>query len=150
MRIYMDLCCLNRPFDSQDEEKIRLEADAVISILKRCEKGEWVLVGSDIIDYELSKNPDPDKKEKVEILYSISKEKIGMNEEILNRAEYLENLGFSAYDALHIASAEYGGVDVLLTTDEGIIRKVKKNINRIKVEVENPVIWFMEVMRNEQ
>jgi predicted nucleic acid-binding protein len=149
MRIYMDVCCLNRPFDSQKEEKVRLEADAVISILQRCESGEWILLGGDVIEYEISKNPDPYKKEKVGFLYSLAKEKIEINEDILCRGRELEEIGFSAYDALHIASAEYVGADVFLTTDEEIIRKSKKNINTIKVEVENPVIWFMEVMRNE-
>jgi hypothetical protein len=31
--IYLDVCCLNRPFDDQTQERIRLEAEAVLHIL---------------------------------------------------------------------------------------------------------------------
>ena len=148
MKIYMDVCSLNRPFDSQDDERVRIEADAVLSILRKCEDGRWTLLGSEIIEYEISKSPDFEKREKVELLYSISKDRIIMNEKILERAKELERISFSGYDALHIASAEYGGADVFLTTDDGIIRKAKKNINIIRVKVENPVIWFMEAIRD--
>jgi hypothetical protein len=51
MIIYMDCCCLNRPFDNQLQDKIRLESDAVIAILSRCADNEWQLVGSDALDY---------------------------------------------------------------------------------------------------
>ena len=33
MAIYLDTCCLNRPFDDQTQDRIRLEAEAVILIL---------------------------------------------------------------------------------------------------------------------
>ena len=32
MRIYLDNCCLNRPFDDQSKMRIRLEAEAVLFI----------------------------------------------------------------------------------------------------------------------
>lgn len=33
MRIYLDLCCLKRPFDAQDQPLIRLQTEALVSIL---------------------------------------------------------------------------------------------------------------------
>lgn len=38
MRIYLDVCCLNRPFDDQTQDRIHLEAEAVLTILKYIEK----------------------------------------------------------------------------------------------------------------
>ena len=32
-RIYLDVCCLNRPFDDQAQERVRLESEAVKSVL---------------------------------------------------------------------------------------------------------------------
>jgi len=32
-RLYLDVCCLNRPFDDQSQDRIRLEAEAVRVIL---------------------------------------------------------------------------------------------------------------------
>jgi hypothetical protein len=40
-KIYLDTCCLNRPFDDQTQERIRLESEAMLAILSRIEKGEW-------------------------------------------------------------------------------------------------------------
>ncbi|MDM9581860.1 MULTISPECIES: hypothetical protein [unclassified Nostoc] len=42
--IFLDVCCLNRPFDDQTQERIFLEAEAVRLILARCQSGEWQLL----------------------------------------------------------------------------------------------------------
>jgi len=41
VRIYLDVCCLNRPFDDQTQDRIHLESEAVILILKRVRSGNW-------------------------------------------------------------------------------------------------------------
>lgn len=41
MRIYLDNCCLNRPYDDLRDDAVRMEAEAVIAIIDRCEKGVW-------------------------------------------------------------------------------------------------------------
>ena len=66
LRVYMDVCCLNRPFDDQAQDKVRLETEAIVGILKRCGADTcWALVGSDIITLEASKNTDLAKRQKV-------------------------------------------------------------------------------------
>ena len=40
-------------------------------------------------------------------------------------------------------------MEVMLTTDDEIVKKVKVNNNIVKVRVENPVRWLMEVTENE-
>ncbi|MFO7794693.1 MAG: hypothetical protein ACQERB_00840 [Promethearchaeati archaeon] len=64
MRIYLDVCCYNRPFDDQTQEKIHLETEAVLIILSNISLKNWELVGSDIIDFEISKIPDLERKKK--------------------------------------------------------------------------------------
>jgi hypothetical protein len=39
MRVYLDACCLNRPFDDRSQDRIRLEAEAVLAIIERVETG---------------------------------------------------------------------------------------------------------------
>ncbi len=75
MLIYLDVCCLNRPFDNQTQERIRLEAEAVLLILERCEVGTWRLLGSEAIDYEISQIPNMYRRHKVFYLASIAKTK---------------------------------------------------------------------------
>ena len=40
MRIYLDTCCLNRPFDDQSQDRVRSEAAAVSEILNAVRRGE--------------------------------------------------------------------------------------------------------------
>ena len=79
MKVYLDVCCLNRLFDDQTQDKIRLETEAIIGILKRCVDSNWVLIGSDIIGLEISKNPDIVKKQKVLQLHDGSALRIKYN-----------------------------------------------------------------------
>ncbi|WP_373529089.1 hypothetical protein [Nostoc sp.] len=44
--IYLDVCCLNRPFDDQTQERIFLEAEAVLRILAIVQMGDWRLQGT--------------------------------------------------------------------------------------------------------
>ena len=46
LRIYLDVCCLNRPFDGQRQDRIRLESEAVLLILGYCEAGTWQWISS--------------------------------------------------------------------------------------------------------
>jgi hypothetical protein len=33
MRVYLDMCCLKRPFDDQSQPRIHLESEAVLALL---------------------------------------------------------------------------------------------------------------------
>jgi len=144
IRIYMDTCCYNRPFDDQSQERIRLESEAVLLILNRCQTGEWEIIGSDILDFEISKIEDPVRRYKVGSLYSLRRQKIRIGENIRRRAIELQNAGFPALDALHVACAEIGA-DVMLTTDDDLIKLASKSV--LNVRVENPCVWLMEVLK---
>jgi predicted nucleic acid-binding protein len=69
-----------------------------------------------------------------------------LDEDIEKRAIEIENLTFKPFDALHIACAEKGKADILLTTDDDFLRKALQYKNTLKVRVENPVRWIMEVI----
>ena len=50
-KIYLDVCCLNRPFDDQTQGRIHLEAESILTILSLCEMRNWRLLNSEIIEY---------------------------------------------------------------------------------------------------
>jgi hypothetical protein len=70
MRVYLDLCCLKRPFDDQGVPRVRLEAEAVVSIQKAIEEGAHTFVRSVAQDLENTKNPDPIRRARVEVWLS--------------------------------------------------------------------------------
>lgn len=147
MRIYLDACCLNRPFDNRDKDRVSLESEAILSILNHSQAKDWFLLNSEVVDIEISKIPDSDKRQKVSILATIAQKKIIVDESMKKRAIELENLGFKPFDALHIVCAEKGKADILLTTDDRLLRKARENAGVLKVRVENPVRWLMEVAK---
>ena len=147
MKIYMDNCCYYRPFDDQTQDRIRLETDAVISIVARCEAGEWDLIGSEVLEHEMAKVSDLDKYENAVTVYQAAKLSIPFSTEIQQRANQLQRYKIKPMDSLHLASAESGGATVYLTTDDDLVKWAKSSDT--KLNVTNPVRWIMEVMENE-
>lgn len=146
VKIYMDVCCLCRPFDDQTNRKIRLEAEAVLAILDRCSR-DWDLVGSVIIDDEISRLADIEKRLKLEQKLMLIRDYIELNESIFSRALQYQKEGLRLFDALHLACAE-NGKTIFLTTDNRIITTAGK-IPTISIRVDSPVHWFMEVSADE-
>ena len=146
MKVYLDVCCFNRPFDDYAQDRVRLESEAVLTILEHTQSGMWAIIGSEVIDIEISKIPDDDLRCKVNILTGMKQKFITVNNDVEIRAKELEKLGFKSFDALHIACAEKGDADILLTTDDIFLSKALQSRNILKVRVENPLRWLMEVM----
>jgi hypothetical protein len=59
--------------------------------LGRCNE-DWILVGSDAVDFEISAVMDQKKRTDAFVLASLAKEKIKTDERIIKRALELENL----------------------------------------------------------
>jgi predicted nucleic acid-binding protein len=142
-RIYMDCCCINRPYDDTNDLLVSLEGQAITTIAFKCFYGLWILVGSEAIKYEITKTQDEYKKDRMLNLYSIIKENILINKSITQKMYFYINTGIKPMDSLHLACAEYGNVDILLTTDKSFLNKSKTI--KMSIRVENPVAWLMEV-----
>lgn len=145
MKIYLDNCCYNRPFDDQTQERIHLESEAILTILKRGEIGVYQIIGSDILRLEIERMSDGVKKQRVKELYQVASMSISYSEEIKDRAaEIVSTSKIRNFDSLHIASAEVAGVDVLITTDNKL-EKMAAKLN-LKIKVMNPLKFAWEVL----
>lgn len=147
MKVYLDACCLNRPFDDQSQPRVRLEVEAVSLILEKLNQGEWEWIGSEILLYELGQNPDVDNRQRTLSFASLAHQVVETTEKILTRAEELEEAGFDSYDAIHLSSAEFGKADVFLTTDDQILKVTARKKNLFSFVVENPVKWLEEALK---
>ncbi len=146
MKIYLDACCLNRPFDDQTQVRVRLEAEAVLAILSRIEDGEWEWVGSEVLMDEIEQMPDTQKLSRTKLLSGFIQENIEIGEKVERRAMELHSDGFQVFDALHIACAESAKADVFLSTDDRLLKLAKRNSKKLDVRVENPLIWVEEMI----
>ena len=145
-KIYFDTCCINRPFDDQTQVRVRLEAEAILGILSRIENGEWKWVGSEVLMDEIEQTPDAQRLSRVKLLSDFVQDVVEVNEKEIKRAKELQKEGFQVFDALHIACAESAKADVLLSTDDSLLRQAKRVSKRLKVKVENPLAWVEEMI----
>ena len=98
-RIYLDVCCLNRPFDDQEQDRIRFESEAVRFILKHIRKGDFIWVGSSVLYYEIANTPDPDRKNNVLVFTERISEKVILQLQDEKKVIELQSLGFGVMDA---------------------------------------------------
>lgn len=143
-RLYLDNCCFNRPFDDQTQDRIRLESEAVLLILKHVQRGDWELVRSEAVDLELASLRDAERRRRVQVLANAGTLHVAVEADQLRRSATLETLGFGAFDALHIACAEAAKAHVLLTTDDRFERRARRLQDQLTVRVINPLIWIKE------
>lgn len=141
MKIYLDNCCYNRPFDDQTQMKIYLEAQAKLYVQAKIKEGKLDLVWSYVLDYENSKNPYAEKRFAIApwkgiASYCISEE----TENILEYAEMLSYKGIKVFDALHIACAVEAECDYYLTTDKKLL-----NTPVSEIRIVNPISFVEEV-----
>lgn len=143
-KIYLDNCVLNRPFDDQSQERIRLETEAIILLLSRLERKEWTWLGSQVLELEIDKTPDAEQQSRLRRVMEFIGSKIEIGEKELERANELQRLGFVGFDAVHLACAENGKADVFLTTDDRLLKLAKRLAKKLHVTVENPLDWMKE------
>ncbi len=124
MRVYLDNCCFNRPFDDQSQPRIRLEAEAKLFIQDEITEGNLELAWSYVLDYENSANPFEERKNVVQSWRARAAVDIVASPEILQRANALQGKGLKSKDALHVACAVEMKCDYFITTDDRILRKL--------------------------
>jgi predicted nucleic acid-binding protein len=135
MRIYLDLCVYNRPFDDQRQPRIAMETLAFIFLLAKTISGEIITINSFVLEDENSNNPYIDRRDRISDALKVAAEYVGYTEELEKRAKEVEKLGIMGMDALHIACAEKAKADFLVTCDDLLVKKWKRNKERIRVKI---------------
>lgn len=102
------------------------------------------LLSSDVLEAEIKRDPDEDRRHGAEVLLLCATETIPLDDRAVERAKTLEALGYGAFDSLHLAAAEVGGATVLLTTDDRFLRLATRGIGAPRVRILNPVEWLKE------
>jgi predicted nucleic acid-binding protein len=101
--------------------------------------------GTEIFHWEIGQTPDPERLRRASLLVAHAHHSISIGPSEVERAQEFETWGIAAYDALHLACAESGGADVLLTTDDRLLRRATARSAELQVRVANPLTWLREV-----
>lgn len=125
MKIYLDMCCFNRPYDDQNQSRIRIETEAKIVVQQKIKDSEHELLWSSILDFECSKNPF--QEHRIAILHwrTLASTVIMIDDSIIARATNLMTLGVGKYDALHVACSIAGGAELFVTTDDRLLKYLR-------------------------
>ena len=144
MKIYLDNCALQRPLDDKAQIRIRLEAEAILSILEQCQTGEHDLISSEILVLELGQTPLELRREYGGAILETALSVVELDETIEQRANTFVGLGIKALDALHLASAESGSADYFCTCDDRFLRRAR-TISDLKLTVVTPLELIQEL-----
>jgi len=141
MRVYLDNCCFNRPFDDQSSLSVRLETEAKIGIQEKIKSGHFLLGWSYILDFENSANPFPEKQIEIQRWKEVADSFVNETGEILNKMNALISFGLKPLDALHVACAISLQCQYFLTVDKGLLKKTKEYS---EIKIINPVNFIIE------
>ena len=142
MRVYLDNCSFNRPFDDQSQLRIQLEAEAKLFIQRKVREGGLELAWSYILDYESQANPLDERREAIQAWEKHAVIDTDETQGILAKAQILTAFGLKSKDALHIACAIEMQCDYFITTDDQILSKMK---NYHEIAVVDPTAFVREV-----
>jgi predicted nucleic acid-binding protein len=127
MKVYLDNCSYNRPFDDQSQIRIHLETQAKLHIQNLIINKKLLLAYSYISRYENGNSPHTRNKATIEIFFenAVSFVDVDKADIVENRANSIMKYGVKAKDALHISCAIESGCDCFITTDDGILKKYR-------------------------
>lgn len=125
MKVYLDNCCYNRPYDDQESIPISLEAQAKLYIQSLIKNKQLTLASSFVLDYENSCNPYFDRKYTISSFLDNNVDDYVDSKQanfVLQNAKRIMATGVKMKDACHIACAEMMNCDYLLTTDKRMLK----------------------------
>ena len=149
MRIYLDNCCYNRPYDDQSQMRINLDTQAKLYIQLMIKDKKIELVPSYVLDFENSKNRVIQKKLAISTFmeenesYYVGEER---QDEIRTMVRQIMDTGVKEKDAAHVACAIYAKSDYFITTDD---RLLKYTSDQVKILTPGEFIREIEVKANE-
>ena len=78
-RVYLDNCCLSRPFDDQTQDRIRLETEAIMLIMVRFYTRQWQWIASEVSMFEADQNLDLRQRFRVKFLLTYAHQTVSVD-----------------------------------------------------------------------
>jgi predicted nucleic acid-binding protein len=128
MRVYLDNCCYNRPYDEQHQLLVRLESEAKLCIQQMIRDGQVELVWSDVLEYENAHNPFDERRLKIAEWEGLASVVVEMDDRILENVRGLMSCGLKQMDASHIGCAISSDADYFITVDKKVLNKTVRGI----------------------
>lgn len=128
MKVYLDNCSLQRPLDDKSQLRIRLEAEAILSVLDLVANETIQIISSDALDFEIRRNPNPTRLDFASETLAGAKTRARLTPAVRKRARELNQKGIDTLDSLHLASAEAAEADYFCTCDDTFLKKARREV----------------------
>ena len=115
----------------------------MLVIFALIERGDVHLVSSEVITFELARNPFSERRLFIESVLERALVSPPITPGIIERGKAFEGAGAKAIDALHVACAEALGVDYFITCDD---RLLKKKLGPTKLA--SPIRFVLKLLEN--
>lgn len=125
LRIYLDNCCYNRPYDDQSQIRISLETQAKLYIQNLIKDKQVELVTSYMLEYENGKNKLGKRKQVIAEFMEFNESYyvgIERDSDVAKIAEPIMQTGVKEKDAFHVACAILAKCDYFITTDDRLLK----------------------------
>ena len=137
MRVYLDNCSYNRPYDDQSQIRIHLETQAKLHIQDMIREKRIELVTSYVLDFENSNNRSMQKKMAIEkflkdyaALYVSNRNE----KEIVELVKHIMMMGVKEKDVYHVACAIVAKCNYFITTDDRLLKYQSEKVDLVTPE----------------
>lgn len=142
LKIYLDNCCYNRPYDDQSQLKINMETLAKLSIQQDIRDKKIDLVTSYILVAENSANRFDIKRNDIQRFIDTHTHTFvseASADRVMEIAEKIMDTGVKLMDACHVACAIIAECDYFISTDKRLLKYQTEDI-----WVVNPITYILE------
>ena len=134
MRIYLDMCCFNRPYDDQSQLTVAMETQSKLQIQTMIRENQLDLISSYMLRYECSQNPFEMRRNAIlAFVDQYTAGYVGTEhiEEIEAEAAEIMKTGIKFKDACHVASAIYADCAYFISTDKRLLKYKTERIRMV-------------------
>ena len=142
IKVYLDNCCYNRPYDDQDQLRVFIETQAKLQIQEMIRAKEIDLVYSFVSEYENNANPNKKNRGNIAKFFGNASVYVDISHRPEIRAESVEIMktGIKLMDSLQVAAAIVGRAKYFLTTDKRLLK-----YSSDKIIIMNPTDFIREM-----
>jgi predicted nucleic acid-binding protein len=142
LRLYLDNCCYNRPFDDQSQIRVALESQAKLYIQRLIVERKIELVVSYVSRFENVANPHVTRRNAISGFFRNAEFYVdhGCAGRVKANARGIMESGVKVKDALHIACAIEGQCEYFITTDRFVLK-----YHSPQIKICNPIDFLHEL-----
>ncbi len=144
MRVYLDICAIQRPFDDPSQLRVRLEAEAILTLIELCETGALDLVISAAHEIENGQNPHPERRAYATDVLALARHRVPSTSDVKERAAVYARAGLTRLDAFHLAAAVTSGATFFCTTDDRLLAR-GPNLDTNATSVVSPLDLILQL-----